>query len=102
MKREATATAFVSSLLESMTFLARRLVSSNPAEEPLISAEDAGNKALALVDTQIRKVWQELIDGNLKVPETNLAKSFSKALAYLQRVKAGMSLYLPLNSSIRP
>jgi E3 ubiquitin-protein ligase listerin len=89
LKREATAAAFTASLLESMAFVVRRLVTLPLAGDEPLSEGDIASKASGIVDAQIRKTWQEAVDGNLKVPDSYLAKAFNKALAYLQRVKSG-------------
>lgn len=99
LHRAATSAAFLSSLLECVVFMARRVVldgkkireESGGKQSVLVSGESIAGDARKLVGEQFGKVWQELRDGRLKVEERASARLVVQNLDGLEKVDLGLT-----------
>ena len=82
--------AFLSSLLECTLFLVGRILGSQGS---ILVEEDASitprGHATELLKEQIKRVWEELCSGHLKVEESVAAMSVAKFLADLYKNDSG-------------
>ncbi|KAJ3574319.1 hypothetical protein NP233_g1845 [Leucocoprinus birnbaumii] len=94
LHRAATSAAFLSALLESVVFMARRLVlDAKKTDESTLSSSDGldvPEQARKLVREQFGKVWDELKGGRLKVEERAGARLVAQNLDALERVDLGI------------
>ncbi|EJF63887.1 hypothetical protein DICSQDRAFT_145362 [Dichomitus squalens LYAD-421 SS1] len=98
LDRVAASTAFFASVLESLVFVVRRVVSA-PADEAIslihgTAAESQSPNVDAAVKTliqdQIKRAWQELSSGRLKVKGASAGTELAKTFAALYRLRADL------------
>ena len=96
LNRAASSSAFLSSFLECMVLVVKRLRS--PSTPPQILAKSNAAEGIEadttafnvkLVEEQIGKIWRETLDGRLKVDERALASSLVKTIGALGEVDDG-------------
>lgn len=98
LQRSAASSAFLSSLLESLVFLTRRIIrdSSGKSKELLLTSKDAKHvKEIGeVLDAQMKRVWEELKEGNLKM-DKRVASGMvaSKGLVALREVEPGKETF---------
>ena len=96
LDRVAASTAFLASVLESLVFVVRRVISA-PEDEAasLIRGKaieehpniDAAVKAL--IQDQVKRAWEELSSGRLKVEGETAGAELAKTFAALYRLRPG-------------
>ena len=96
LDRVAASTAFLASVLESLVFVVRR-VTSAPEEEAasLVRGKaveehpnvDAAVKAL--IQDQVKRAWEELSSGRLKVEGETAGAELARTFAALHRLRPG-------------
>ncbi|TFK22367.1 hypothetical protein FA15DRAFT_681687 [Coprinopsis marcescibilis] len=87
----ATATAaFLSSLLESVVLIVRRLRAYSPPAGEGDGAETKSIDDKTIISAQITTIWQEIVDGRLKVEEATFAKELGNALDQFKKVDSGL------------
>ncbi|GBE89079.1 hypothetical protein SCP_1500820 [Sparassis crispa] len=93
LDRTTTSAAFLSSLLESLIFFVRRLMSSAPEDAALLAmgSPDADPSACTevakkLAREQFAKAWRELSAGHLKVENATAASLLARTLLSLNRL----------------
>jgi hypothetical protein len=100
LERSAASAALLSSLLECVTFIVRRLRSDT--QRPLLIGKDdiaMGNDAAhALVTDQYKRVWNELSTGHLKMDYNVAGITIAKGLIALSNEDNGTSTEI-FNSS---
>ena len=99
LDRVVASTAFLSSLLECLVYVARRLISSPTAEAATIVHGIASDKVVdvnetvkALLQDHFRRTWDELAPGKLKVPSNDVGRELAKALSSLYKLCPGSSV----------
>ncbi|GJE86513.1 hypothetical protein PsYK624_025930 [Phanerochaete sordida] len=90
LDRMAASAAFLSSLLECVVFMVRRLHGEQASALLSESQEDGKQAASELVREQIRRVWEEISSERLKLDEQLAAESLSKTLAALSEIDEGL------------
>lgn len=94
LDRIAASTAFLTSLLECLTFITRRVLNSEPDEAAGLvfgpdKPEDGDIEAAAkkLLGGQFMRAWDELSSGNLKVPGKSAGDELAKSLTSLYKLR---------------
>ncbi|KAF8624962.1 hypothetical protein AX15_005604 [Amanita polypyramis BW_CC] len=82
LQRSATSAAFLSSLVECVVFLARRLFNEK-GESEVAAAEDSEMVSRRVIEEQIGSVWDSLCSNRLKVEETTSSDVLAKMLVSL-------------------
>ncbi|KAF5340217.1 hypothetical protein D9611_007972 [Ephemerocybe angulata] len=100
LNRMASAAAFLSSLLECMVLILKRVLSLSSSTSPevltklLTTSEgelDVGTFSKKIVTDQMKKVWDEAVEGKLKIAEKELAKSIMKTIESLKEIDPELS-----------
>ena len=97
LDRVAASAAFISSLLECLVFIIRRLFAA-PHDEAVSlvqgkageSAVDVAESAKALLQEQVKRTWEELSSGQLKVRGKQAGTELAKTLMSLYKFRPGM------------
>ena len=97
LDRVAASTAFLSSLLECLVFVARRVINSplNDAASMIRGtsweeAVDIDKAVTNFLQEQVKQVWDELSSGRLKVPGKSAGQELAKALSSLYKLRSGI------------
>ncbi len=92
LDRTAASAAFLSSVLECTVFILRRLLSDQGPS--LLGPDDNDQQEAAhkLLDYQMKKVWEELCSGSLKVEEEVASASLAETLSTLYEWEEGIVL----------
>ncbi len=96
LDRIAASAAFLSSLLESLVFVVRR-VSTAPQDEGVSLVRGTANEETpdvhdalkALLQDQTKRTWEELSSGRLKIEGKDAGAELAKTLASLYRMRPG-------------
>ena len=97
LQRSAASAAFLSSLVECVVFLARRLCKEgDPMGDVSLSTEDSQATALRIVEEQIGRIWDSLCSNRLKVDEVTSANLLGKLLVSLHNGPEGENSSLSL------
>ncbi|KAJ2933069.1 hypothetical protein H1R20_g4020, partial [Candolleomyces eurysporus] len=99
LNRVASSAAFLSSLLECMALIVKRVRSPSTSPQVLAKLLNAAEEtevdpkefSVKLVEEQIGKIWRETLDGRLKVDEKALASSLVRAIGTLGEVDTGLA-----------
>ncbi|KAH7909880.1 hypothetical protein BJ138DRAFT_1154228 [Hygrophoropsis aurantiaca] len=86
IERKVPSTAFLSSLLECMVFVIRRISSATSKDQAAQIATDsnATSATVALVREQFTRLWDELVAHKLRVDEADAGKLIAKTLNSLE------------------
>lgn len=97
LQRSAASAAFLSSLVECVVFLAKRLCKeTEPMGDASLFTEDSQATALRIVEEEIGRIWDSLCGNRLKVDEASSAKLLIKLLVSLRNGPEGENLSLTL------
>ena len=88
LNRTGLSAAFISSLLECLVLVIKRLNSLSSTDRE--DGQSPLEYSKALLVPQVAKMWEEIVEGRLKVEEAVLAKSVLKTLQLLDEIDAGM------------
>ncbi|TCD68845.1 hypothetical protein EIP91_009559 [Steccherinum ochraceum] len=88
LDRTEASLAFLTSLLECVVFLARRIL-KDPAASVLLDGT-AAETARSLVSDQVSKVWEEITSSKLKLDTRRAADELAKMLQGLQKTDEGL------------
>ena len=90
LQRSVASAAFLSSLVECVIFLAKRLCREADAMEDVsMSKEDSQATALRIVEEEIGRMWDSLCSNRLKVEEATSANLLGKLLVSLHNGPEG-------------
>ena len=96
LDRIAASTAFLASVLESLVFVVRRVISAPEDESASLirgkAVEEHPNidaAAKALIQDQVKRAWEELSSGRLKVEGEIAGAELAKTFAALHRLRPG-------------
>ncbi|KAI0747035.1 hypothetical protein C8Q80DRAFT_1178930 [Daedaleopsis nitida] len=96
LDRVAASTAFLSSLLECLTFVVRRTISSSHEEAVSLlqgraqTTVDIDAAVKGLLCEQTRRTWDELSSGRLKVPGKDAGALLAKTFVLLYRLRVDL------------
>ncbi|GLB39355.1 putative ring finger [Lyophyllum shimeji] len=91
LQRSATSLAFLSSLLECMVFLVKRVRNDGKNHERVLTgSEDVDDFVRSLVREQHGKVWAHLADKTLKVERRAAARAVAQTLLALHDIDTGL------------
>ncbi|RPD56966.1 hypothetical protein L226DRAFT_615267 [Lentinus tigrinus ALCF2SS1-7] len=94
LDRVAASTAFLSSLLECLVFLVRRVLFAPPEEATSLlhgasadSPSDVDSAIKTILREQTKRTWEELASGRLKVEGKDVGKQLAKTLTTLHKLR---------------
>ncbi|KAK2461029.1 hypothetical protein APHAL10511_006970 [Amanita phalloides] len=97
LQRSAASAAFLSSLIDCVLFIAKRLCNGENEKEAsgrvFLSAEDPQTTAVLIIEEQTGRIWNSLCSNQLKVEEKKSSNMLSKFLASLH--SGGEALFPP-------
>jgi E3 ubiquitin-protein ligase listerin len=96
LDRTAASAAFLSSLLECVVFMIRRLLGDHGKLLLSDDQTDTSEAAQELVKEQVKLAWEALSTGRLKLEPDVAAAALSKTLIELQAINDGTAVYLSM------
>lgn len=99
LDRTSASSAFLSSVLESLVFLARRLGASAVHDRARLVPGENGRGTQELVREQVRIAWDELRSGRLRVVGSTVGALFVRTLGTLYALDAGVYLRVMVGCS---
>ncbi|KAF5380135.1 hypothetical protein D9615_006188 [Tricholomella constricta] len=91
LQRSATSTAFLSSLLECMVFLIKRVRNDARSEhESTVIGENVDELVQNIIREQFGKVWTHLVEKTLKVEQRAAARLVAQTLLSLNQIDTGL------------
>ena len=97
LDREVASNAFLSSLLECLVFMIRRITASSSEEaislllgKPGEEVVDVDRVVQAFLEGQLERTWEELSSSGLKINANNGGTEMAKMFASLYRLRPGM------------
>lgn len=99
LDRVAASTTFLSSLLECLVFLVRRVLIASPEEARSLLHGNIGDTVAnvesavkSILQEQTKRTWEELSSGRLKVEGKDAGGELAKTLGTLHKLRTGKCL----------